>query len=131
MTHKKFARIIDINLQFLASEFIKKVDDISKNGYEYTFSAFYSDKIIDSKEFDCIIYPSVPFEYKESNIAIKPDSVDDYVNITKGIKLVLLEEYKVQSIDYSKMDSNNNFYNFELIRKSDWIESDDIIWNDD
>lgn len=131
LTHPKFAQIIDINLQFLASEFIKKVDNGSDKGYEYSFSSYYSDQIIDTSNFDCIIYPSVPFEYKADNVAIKPDNLKDYINITKGIKLILVQECKVKSIDYSKMDLNTDFYTLEFIRESDWFKNDDIIWNDD
>lgn len=131
LTHKKLARIIDINLQFLASEFIKPVKNGSNKGYEYAFSSYYSDKIIDSDDFDCIIYPSVPFKYAADNIAVKPDNLDDYVNIKKGLKLAFLQEFEVKEIDYSSLNLERDFYNFELIRDADWIKPDDIIWNDD
>lgn len=131
LTHPKLAKIIDINLEFLASEFIKRVQNDTDKGYEYSFSSFYSDKIMETPEFDCIIYPSVPFEYKTFNIAIKPENLKDYIHIAKGIKLFLVQEYKVKSIDYSAMDLNKDFYVLEFIRESNWFENDDIIWNDD
>ncbi len=129
LTHMKLATIIDINLQFLASEFIKPIENGSINGYEYAFSSYYSDKIIESNEFDCIIYPSVPFSYRADNLAIKPDNLNDFINIKKGLKLKYLKECEVKDIDYSRLSLDKDFYTFETIRETDWIEPDDIIWN--
>ena len=128
-----FAELMKIVLAFLASEFVKEIEFISAKKYEYLYSAYFSDKILSlySEEnpeatIDFIIYPSVAWKHVHDNVAIHPDIVN------RKLKLVEVREFNVISTNYEKeLEINENPVELELIRSSDWIEKDDILWDDE
>lgn len=129
--HPLFARILDINLSFLASEYVKDVPILSPNRLEYLYSAYFSDrtlklnsKTVDMQDFDLIIYPSVAFKHKEDNIAIHPNAVE-------RLKIVHAAEYLVEEANYSKTDDNEAPVKLHFLRESNWITQDQILWEDD
>ncbi len=131
--HPLFAELINIVLDFLASEFVKEIDFKSAKKYEYLYSAYFSDKILSlySEEhseatIDFIIYPSVAWKHIHDNVAVHPNTVN------RKLKLIEVKEFNVISANYEKeLEVNESPVQLELIRDSDWIEKDMIVWNDD
>lgn len=95
-SHPLFAEIMDLNLAFLASEFVKSLPVVNPNRTEYLYSAYFSDKLLSPlreddpvPNYDFIIYPSVAWNHQHENIAMTTNALD-----TK-MKLVQATEYVV------------------------------------
>ena len=76
---KEVAEQIDELLQFVADCFAKDVD--YGNNYDYVLSAFYANKILNEFEggtIDALVYPSVADKLDFSNVAIKPNVLDEH-----------------------------------------------------
>ena len=142
--HPLFARTLELFFDFLSSEFIKSVPIISPNGYEYLYSAYFSDITLKStiepiehplepiRDYDCLIYPSVAAKHATDNIAVKRTSV-------KRLKPVYLEDIIVSTTDYDNAKIFENSFpdkidlpiGGQILRTSNNIKNGKIIWNDD
>jgi len=130
--HPLVGEITDLHLKFLSSEFIKDTFISSSKKYEYLYSAFFAEKILSGNnptdtypETELIIYPSVAYNHKEENLALSLKAV-------KHLKIFELKEYNVISTNYeSVIDINQQAADLSLIRSSDWIEDNLIIWDDE
>lgn len=128
-----FAEIMDLILGFLAEEFVKEVKTTNPKRYEYLFSAYFADMVFSpfneddpTPRCDFIIYPSVAWQHKHENVAVIPESVDS------KLKLVRTEEYEVTETFYEKeLGLKDSPAKLNLLRQADWIEEDNIIWEDD
>lgn len=79
---KEVAEQIDELLKFISEGFAKDVD--YNNNYDYALSAYYANKILYDFEkgmIDALIYPSVADKLEFSNLAIKPDIVENHFDI--------------------------------------------------
>jgi hypothetical protein len=111
---------------------VKDVQIVSPKKYEYLFSAFFSEFILSENKvgdpipnFDFIIYPSVAFKHLEDNIFIPLRSIP-------RIAPVYLQEFIVLETNYDKeLSREDPPLELKLLRDSDWIEDDLIIWNDE
>ena len=137
-SNQYFARMIKIIQDFIGSEFIKDIPKTNEFRYEYLYSAYFADKVLNSKitvldenrspqvgQYDGIIYPSIATQYNYDNIAVRETSVPK-------LKPVFCHEYLVNKTDYDNFNGTTNQLPFEgdLIRESISIE-ERIIWNDD
>ena len=137
-SNQYFARMIKIIQDFIGSEFIKDVPKINEFRYEYLYSAYFADKVMNSKitvqdekgspilgQYDGIIYPSIATKYNYDNIAVRETSVSK-------LKPVFCHEYLVNKTGYDNFNGTANHLPFEgdLIRESISID-DRINWNDD
>ncbi len=130
--HPLFSKVLELNLDFLSSEFVKNVPITNTHRFEYLFSAYFADKTLELKrpelnmqDFDLIIYPSVAFRHKEDNVAIHPNSV-------KKLRLAHATEYLVQETFYDKVeDTEKKAVKLKFIREATWFEKDQIIWEDE
>lgn len=142
--HPLFARTLELFFDFLSSEFIKDIPIISPNAYEYLYSAYFSDITLTNKikavkhptepisNYDCIIYPSVAAKHATDNIAIKTSSVS-------RLRPVYLQELIVSATDYDNARIYKNSFpenivlpiNGQVLRESNKIKNEKIIWNDD
>ncbi|MEA5138584.1 RES domain-containing protein [Arcicella rigui] len=134
--HPLIAKILDLYMEFISSEFVKDIPVKNQKKYEYLYSAFFSDRILKNSftkindnempPFDCILYPSVATNYSSANLAIIPDSV------TK-LKPVYLEECLVLKTKYGDLNYSNNLFpiNRQIIRTATKFEGERIIWSDD
>lgn len=128
--HPSVAKIMDLHIGFLASEFVKDCPMTNPHRLEYFFSAYFAEQTLQKippeigmPNFDLVIYPSVAFGHKEPNILMDPISVD-----TK-LKVVYATEYLVEETYYYKDDGVPTKLKF--IRDATWFEKDQIIWEDD
>lgn len=125
--------ILDLNLAFLAGEFVKDSEVINDKRFEYLYSAYFADRILSpfkegvlTPNIDCIIYPSVAWKHQHENLAIIPDSVEG------KLKLIGAVEYEVEETYFSKkLQKDEMPVKLKLIREADWIEDDLIIWEDE
>jgi len=81
---KEIAEQIDELLQFVSDCFAKDVD--YGNNYDYALSAFYANKILYDFQggcIDAIVYPSVADKFDFSNVAIKPNILDEHFELFK------------------------------------------------
>lgn len=136
--HPLFARILDLYLNFLSSEFTKDVEIKNPKKYEYLFSAFFSDWLLENKfktvdhpvepinHFDCIIYPSIAINYKSENLAIIPASVNK-------LRAIFIEDSIVVETMYENPDLTNNKFPIVrvVLRRSTKIENNKVFWSDD
>ncbi len=136
--HPLFAQIMDMYLDFLSSEFVKDIEIKNPKKYEYLFSAFFSDWILENKfapidypvepikRYDCVIYPSIAIRHKSENLAITPASVS-------RLRPIFLEDSIVVKTMYDNPDLSNNKLPIvrEVLRKSTKIEVNKITWSDD
>lgn len=137
--HPLFAKILDSYLDFLSSEFVKDSQIVHPKKYEYIFSAYFADMILDNsfepidhpiepiKHYDCLIYPSIAVGFKSENLAILPISL-------KKIKLVKLQEILVKETFYNNLDLINDTVlpvAGEILRTATEFDEERIIWNDD
>lgn len=137
-TNQYFARMIKVIQNFIGSEFTKDIPITNQWRYEYLFSAYFADKVLNSKitvldennspllgEYDGIIYPSIATGYNYDNIAVRETSVPK-------LKPLFCQEYYVKKTDYVNFNGTANHLPFEgdLIRESTSID-DRIHWTDD
>lgn len=129
--HPFFSSLLKLNLEFLASEFIKESQIKSAKRFEYMFSAFFSEFILSDNNindptpnFDFIIYPSVAFKHLEDNIFISPRAISK-------VTPVYLQEFIVLETHYDKeLSRDESPLELKLLRDASWIEDNLIIWND-
>lgn len=137
--HPLLAEILDLYLGFLSSEFVKDIKVTHAKKYEYIFSAYFSDMVLDNsfepidhpiepiKHYDCIIYPSIAVGHKFENLGILPESL-------KKIKPVKLQEILVKETFYNNTDMINDEalpIAGEILRTATEFDGDRIIWDDD
>ncbi len=131
--HPLLAKIMDLNIGFLASEFVKDCQIKNDNRLEYLYSAYFADKTLveypknlNMQNFDLIIYPSVAYKHLEENIAMFPSSVE-----TK-MKIIYAAEYEVEETFYdTDLEINSPPAKLKFIREATWFDKDQIIWEDD
>ncbi|HLP32253.1 MAG TPA: hypothetical protein VK202_02210, partial [Bacteroidia bacterium] len=96
--------LIHHHLLFLSTEFVKNENIVHPKRYEYLFSAYFGDELLNDNKiisdkikpkndkgknmgnFDCILYPSVAFNHKEENVAVSPRA------LFQNLKPVKIEE---------------------------------------
>jgi len=137
-SNQYFARMIKIIQEFIGEEFIKDIPKKNEFRYEYLYSAYFSDKVLNSKitvldennspvlgEYDGIIYPSIATNYNFDNIAVRESSVHK-------LQPLFCHEYIVHETHYDIFNGTENRlpFNGKLLRKSISVE-DRIIWDDD
>ncbi|MCE7070592.1 RES domain-containing protein [Dyadobacter sp. CY327] len=130
-----FKRITSLYFEFIAHEFVKDIAISSKKRFEYLFSAYISDMVLRNRyavgdsipHYDCIIYPSIAAKHRTDNVAICQESV-------KKIKPVFMEDCVVMETRYDNLDMHapdKSIISGRILKSSDVIEKDSIIWNDD
>ena len=130
--HPLFAEIMDLNLSFLASEFIKDCRITNQYRLEYLYSAYFAERILSPlreddpvADFDFIIYPSVAWKHREENIAMTTTAFS-------RLELVLAKEYEVQETFYHlELPIETCPAKLKFIRAANWFEKDLIIWEDE
>lgn len=137
-SNQYFARMVKIIQDFIGSEFVKDIPIVSKNCYEYFFSAYFSDKIWNSDltpedidnppflgQYDGIIYPSIATQFNYDNLAVRESSIPK-------LKPLFCREYLVKKVNYMNFDGNSDQLPFEgeLIRSCEEIGSV-INWDDE
>lgn len=128
-----FGEILDINLAFLASEFVKETEIKSKERFEYFYSAYFADRILSpfregdpTPNIDCIIYPSVAWKHQHENLAVIPESVDKKLRLIKAIEYIVDETYYDKDLSKDELPVKLTY-----VREANWIENDLIIWEDE
>ncbi|WP_285008830.1 hypothetical protein [Pedobacter faecalis] len=134
--HPLFARILDLLLEFISSEFVKNTPVISPKRYEYLYSAYFADEMLDNSfepvphpveelaRYDALVYPSIANKYETENLAIMPESVK------KLIPHQFLD-CQVLSLEPSELNGEPIPITVSILRKSYYIEGDLVIWEDD
>lgn len=136
--HPLFVEILDLYLDFLSSEFVKDIKVTSPKKYEYLFSAYFADRILDNsfepvehptepiKHYDCIIYPSIAINHKSENLAILPQSIDK-------LRPFQLEDCIVVKTMYDNPDLEDDKLPIlrQVLRTATKFDGDKIIWDDD
>ena len=125
--HPLFAEILDLYFAFISSEFVKDGPVVHAKKYEYFYSGFYSDAILNGQnDINCLIYPSVAHQHKSENLAIIPASV-------QKLRPLVLQDCIVEKTYYKEYDDNEVTQPAELkiLRESKGIDNGRIIWNDD
>ena len=136
--HPLFAKILDLHFDLLSNEFIKDIEIKNPKKFEYLYSAFFSDLMLENafkplehpveplRHYDCIIYPSIALNYKSENLAIIPVSVSK-------LRPIFLEDSLVVKTMYDKPDLSNNKLPIarKVLRTSTKIENNRIFWSDD
>ncbi len=136
-SNQYFARMIKVIQDFIGAEFIKDEPITNEFRYEYLYSAYFADKVMNSEitvlddrsspqldQYDGIIYPSIATQYNYDNIAVRESSVPK-------LKPIFCHEYLVNKTGYDSFDGTANHLPFEgdLIRNSIRIDNR-IVWND-
>lgn len=96
--NKIFLDTIKNYFEMLGYEYTKDV----KHHYEYILSSYFSERILEGKSIDLILYPSVGNEFKTENFAIRPEVVDRDFTITNII------EFEVEEACYDCTSSYNH-----------------------
>ncbi|MFH6958520.1 hypothetical protein ACHRV1_14050 [Flavobacterium aquidurense] len=137
--HPLFATILDLYLDFLSSEFVKDIKVVHPKKYEYLFSAYFTDMVLDNsfkpidhpvepiKHYDCIIYPSIAIGHKYENLGILPESL-------KKLKPVKLQDIIVTETFYDypqNIDDVNLPIGGTILRTATTFIGDRIVWDDD
>ncbi len=136
--HPLFAKILDLYLEFLSSEFVKDVKVINPKKYEYLFSSYFADMVLGNgfdpydhptepiKHYDCIIYPSIAVKHKAENLGIVPASVSK-------LKPYHLEESIVVKTIYDDPDLSEDKLPItrRVLRTASKFDGNKIIWDDD
>lgn len=128
-----FAEIMDLVIGFLATEFVKDCEIVNKKKFEYLYSSFFADQLLETREenelipnTDFIIYPSVAWKHEHENVVVSSKAVDE------KLKLVHLKEYLVEDTFYDKELTKEEMpAKLKFIREASWIEDDLIIWEDE
>lgn len=138
LSNPHVAKIIKVIQNFIGSEFIKDDPVTNEFRYEYLYSAYFADKVMNSKieipdehndllfgQYDGIIYPSIATQYNYNNLAVRESSVPKLTPFS-------CREYLVCKPLYENFDGDENHLPFEghLIRTSKSI-GNQIIWDDD
>ena len=133
--HPYFRSIWQQYFDFIGTEFIKTIPIANEKKFEYLFSAYFADKVLDNKYaegdptplYDCVIYPSIAATHKTDNIAIHVDSV-------KKLRPVFMEDCIVVNTRYDNFEAtppNKSLIDRAVVRSSEVIENGRIIWSDD
>jgi len=134
--HPLFAKIMDLLLEFICSEFVKDSPVVSPKRYEYLYSAYFADQILDNSfepvphpveelaHYDALIYPSITSKYETENLAVLPESVKKLIPY-QFIDCIVVSE------DASELDGDRIPVTVKVLRRSYWIENELIIWKDD
>ena len=122
---------MELHFTFLGSEYVKSVHGDNNKGYEYLYSAFYTDRILDAFEqdgsdsFDCLLYPSVASGHRFENLAVTPKSVEE------NLKIECLTEYMVEEVYYDDFPDNKMMpAKLKKIGFSDWVDDICIVWDE-
>lgn len=136
MAHENlyFRSILNQYFQFIGSEFVKDTPIISPQKFEYLYSAYFADKVLENKfavgdptpHYDCIIYPSIAATHLTDNLAIHPESA-------KKLKPVFMEDCIVINTRYDDFDltSDKSVIDRHILRSAEAIDKGRIIWSDD
>lgn len=135
-SNQYFARIIHLISEFIGSEYVKDEPIISEKSYEYLYSAYFADRVLNSQhksaspktetgQYDGIKYPSIATKYKFDNVAIREESIHK-------LKPVFCQEFLIEKTGYDNFNGNLNQLPFQgkMLRESISI-TDRINWNDD
>ncbi|MEI7585250.1 RES domain-containing protein [Runella sp.] len=126
--------ILNQYFQFIGSEFVKDTPIVSPKKFEYLYSAYFADKVLENKfavgdptpHYDCIIYPSIAATHLTDNLAIHPESA-------KKLKPVFMEDCIVVNTRYDHFDltSGKSVIDRQVLRSAEVIDDGKIIWSDD
>lgn len=134
--HPLFAKIMDLLLEFICSEFVKDIPVTSPKRYEYLYSAYFADEILDNSfdpvphpteelaHYDALIYPSIASKYETENLAILPESV-------KKLTPHHFTDCVVENLNASELDGEQIPVTVKVLRRSYYIEGDLVLWEDD
>lgn len=130
--HEHMFKINDLLLKFLSSEFVKDTPIVNSKRYEYLYSSFFAEQVLNgkfpddpAKETDLIVYPSVAYNHKEDNVAVASRTMKDLL-------VIEATEYLVKETHFDKPSNiENKAADLDLLRTSWWIEYDYIIWDDE
>ena len=134
--HPLFAEIMDLHMEFFSSEFVKDIPVSNPKKYEYLYSAYFADNVLNNdfqpvahpveplNHYDALIYPSIAIKHQEDNLAIMPESV-------KKLVPVQFLDCEVIGYDTSEVEGDRIPIQVRLFRKSYSIENSNIIWEDD
>ena len=118
---------------FLSSEFIKEAEPIHPKRYDYIFSAWFADSILQPfpenssmKDFDCIVYPSVAWNHLPDNMAVLPTVVDQKFVLVQAREFEIMETWYDRKIPLGEYPARLKF-----IRHSVNIKNGKIRWNDE
>lgn len=139
--HPLIADIFKLWMQFLGSEFVKKVAVSSPYRLEYLYSAFFSDQILSEPilfsennpdeldQYDALIYPSVAYQHLHENMAIKPSSVEKLTLI--GASEILVQKCFWENINTKDIDNDLLPVAGIKLRHLLRLDRSTLIWNDD
>lgn len=136
--HPLFAAILDFYFDFLSSEFVKDIEVKHPKKYEYLFSAYFSDWMLENtfkpvdhpvepiKHYDCIIYPSIAIKHKSENLAIIPASV-------AKLRPLQIEDCIVLKTMYDNPDLSDDKLPIirQVLRTAATFNGKNIVWDDD
>lgn len=131
--HPVYSEWMECFFTFFSSEFIKETEPVNPKRYDYLFSAYFADRILQQydekwgvKSFDCIVYPSVAGNHRYDNLAIIPEALYQHFALSEA------KEYEVLDTWYDeKFEENKYPAELKQIRHSKSIKNGCIIWNDD
>lgn len=132
--HPTIAEWMEVIFSFFSSEFIKESEPTNPKRYDYLFSAFFADRLLqpfpensNMPSFECIVYPSVAWNHVPDNLAIIPEVIKKNI-----FTPIAAKEYEVLDTWYDrKIDLNQYPAGLRFIRQSVAIEDSQILWNDD
>jgi hypothetical protein len=120
-------------LSFIAQEFIKEQEQVHPKRYDYLYSAFFADRILQpfpegSKvdSYECLVYPSVAGKHVPSNVAIRPEVVDNKLTLIKAREFEVMETRYDRALRHNELPAR-----LKLLRESKIISNNRIIWDDD
>lgn len=131
--HPLMSEWFECCFSFFSSEFIKECEAVHPKRYDYLFSAFFADRVLQPffgknplPTINCIVYPSVAWNHLPDNIAIIPEVID------KNFSLLEATEYEVEDTWYKRKIALHEFpAKLKMTRNSVQIVNNKIIWNDD
>jgi hypothetical protein len=131
--HPVLAEWMECFFTFLASEFIKEGEAIHPRRFDYIFSAFFADRILQPfpkgsklKSYEAIVYPSVAWNHLQENIAVLPEIID------QKFFLIEADEYEIIETWYDKKIQLNEYpCRLRFIRKAQSFTNGYITWSDD
>jgi hypothetical protein len=115
---KNVSIVVEEFFDFVATVFICEVNPT--NRVEYIMSAMFSDLFMfDQKfNFDCIYYPGVKIGLISSNVAIKPNVLEDIFDI---------KEITEQVCSFSDNNLNNKFLTYRTAKAVEINKDDESI----
>lgn len=143
--HPLLAEIMSLYLAFLSEEFVKKIEIVNSKRYEYLFSSYFGDSLLDrnlpisdiikpnnppdkpmKEDFDCIVYPSVAFNHQEDNLAISP------ISVSKNLRPASIEDCIVEDTFFDSSTTVESYpIKKKVLRKAIGSAFGKFIWNDD